>query len=352
MQKWYYKDKNSFSDFDNEEFETDSQKVFKEATYTSVGNNVEICNFDLTERKPLRVIFTGRVSDTPLKTTQRNMLAPIGNCKAGQYVYYKKRYWLILGLVDDNSIYEKATLALCNELLTWKNYQGKVVQRWACVHSASQYNNGESQNKNYVLRSDQFLISAPNDKECLFIENGHRFIIDGRCKEYEGTFKDKTKTRVNLPVFTYRLSRINNSLYDYQDSGYTELLVSQDEQHDGDGYYYVDGKGYWLCGEPKIDEDKPLMSSKIEYKSLDIYNGVDPETFTAKFYDENGEVVEVAPSWEIKSDFTDELKIQKDKNTISISIDNTKFINKSFELLLHANGYEDTSVKVFIRAFI
>ena len=65
---------------------------------------------------------------------------------------------LIINLNEGNidmitdGMYEKAVLVLCNYLLTWKNENGDIIQRWVNASSASQYNNGETSNKFYFVR--------------------------------------------------------------------------------------------------------------------------------------------------------------------------------------------------------
>jgi hypothetical protein len=139
--EWYLMNtgNDTISGFESDDFNKFATDTFEEALYSSMGIDVFICNSDLSICKKRKAIIQGNVQDTKLKTMQRTMLVPIGTCKAGQYVYYKSRYWLIVGLVDDNGIYEKAVLVLCNYLLTWKNKKGNIIQRWVNASSASQY---------------------------------------------------------------------------------------------------------------------------------------------------------------------------------------------------------------------
>lgn len=326
-----------------------AEESFSEILDTSIASDVEICNYDLSVCTPMRAVIQNNVQDTKLKTLSREMLVPIGTCKAGMYVKYKDRYWLIVGLVDDNTMYEKAILVLCNYLLTWINSKNQIIQRWVNAASASQYNNGETSNKFMFVRSDQLLVLMPGDNESLMLEQGHRFIMDKRCKIYEEEFDDTVLQDTSKPVITYELTRSDSILYDYQDSGHYEFMAYQDEQHENDGYYVINGKGYWLCEKPNMESS--ALSSKIEFDSLDIFNGVGASIFTSKFYDENGEIVNVTPQWDIDCDFKDELIIDYSDNSIYISVENKKLINKSFQLSLSADNYETVSVTLTIRAF-
>ena len=340
------------SGFESDSFNNFAADAFSEALTSSLGKDVEICNYDLSERTKSRVIVQGNVQDTKLKSMQRMVLAPIGTCKAGQYVYYKNRYWLIVGLVDDNGMYEKAVLVLCNHLLTWKNENGDIIQRWVNASSASQYNNGETSNKFYFVRSDQLMILTPDDDECLLIKHKQRFIIDRRCKIYEKKFAEDVTIDTSKQLITYELTRMDNVIYDYQDSGHSEFMAYQDEQHETDGYYVVDGKGYWLCDAPNQDNKTAVLSCIIECDEPDIYCNLEPTVFYAKFYNSDGNATNTLPQWEINCDFEDSLNIEYVENSISISVDDDELINKSFELSLCADGYEKTNLIVTIKAFI
>jgi hypothetical protein len=341
------------SGYENEGLYDFGQEGFLEAIETDIASDVEICNFDLSEVKPIRAIIQARTQDTKLNSITRQMLAPIGSCKAGMYVKYKGIYWLIVGFVDDNTVmYEKAVLSLCNWKLAWLNTSGKVIQRWVSAISASQYNNGETGMQFYFVRSDQLLISLPDDEESLLITEGCRFVIDKRCAIYEKGFDDSVVKDTSNPLITYQLTRSDTVLYNFGDSGHMEFIATQDEQHENDGYYKIDGIGYWLCDKPSDENDKSqILSSHILCDSTDIYNGLDAGIFTAKFVGADGKAAHVVPHWTVNCDFADKLKIIQANNSISISVNNRELINKSFELLLNADGYTTASTIITIKSF-
>lgn len=313
---------------------------------------VELYNYDLSQKKDITAIIEERMADTKLKTLNRHALVPIGTCKAGMYIKYDDRFWLIVGIVDNNGIFEKAVMTNCNYYLTWVNQEGKIVQRWANITSASQYNNGETTTSHYYVRTDQLMVAIPDDDESLMLNTGVRFIIDRRCKVYEKSFSHDIEKDTSKEVTVYRLTRADSVLYDYQDSGYLQFLVYQDEQRETDGYYVINNTGYWLCGKVEEDSLFTLRKSEIVSESLTIYPDGIAEKFTAKFYDDNWREVEEEPQWIVNSDFSDKLRVVYDGNSVLISTKEPKLVNKSFELLLKCVGYEDVSATIFIRAFI
>jgi hypothetical protein len=336
-----------------------AQDGFAEILESEMADDVEICNYNLSECKQVRAVIQNNVQDTRLKTLSRLLLTQIGTCEAGMYVKFDDRYWLITGVVDDNKMYEKSILSLCNYLLTWKNDDGEVVQRWANIINASQYNNGEDMVKFYTVRSDQLLVSIPDDADSLMLRNGIRCIIDKRCKLYEKDFDDTVKKDTSKPVLTYSITRVNNVIYDYHNSGHLEFMFDQDEQHDNDGYYVIDGKGYWLCesimpedGHGDDGGDVEPLTSEIIADSYELLNGIEPNVFIARFYDEHEQEVEVEHTWSLECDFTESLEITEVDNAIYIYVDDNSLINKSFKLMLNADGYETVSAQITIRAFI
>lgn len=354
MQEWYLLKRpyDQLSGFEEEALEDFGVDGFLEAL-DSVGIVVELCNYDLSICTEIRAVLQNNTADTDLKTLNRILLVPIGTCKAGMYIKYKNRYWLIVGLVDDNGIYEKAIMTLCNYLLTWENKSGDIIQRWANVASASQYNNGETFTRNYYLRSDQLLILTPNDDESLLMDSGQKYIIDKKCEVYAKKFDSSVTCDTSNTVMVYQMTRPDTVLFDFVDSGYFEFIASQEEQGENDGYYVIDGKGYWLCGVPKRFNKSTTLSCVIECNSPDIYNGIEPTIYTAIFYDSNGEVVDdVEPTWNFDCDFADELTIEYVDDSIMVSVDNRKLINKTFSIELSADGYESCVLPVTIKALI
>ena len=340
------------SGYESEAQDEFAQEAFLESLETDMACDVELYNYDLSECTPMRAIIQDRVQDTRLKSLNRLILAPIGSLKSGLYVKYKGRFWLIVGLVDDNTLYEKGVMTLCNYKLTWLDDHNNVHQRWANVTTASQYNNGETSTEYMFVRSDQLLILLPDDDDSLLLQQGQRFIIDRRCEVYEKHFDESVTVNTDNPVIVYQLTRSDSVLYDYTDSGHHEIMVYEDEQREYDGYYVIDGKGYWLCDNPFRKPDVQYASAYIDYESTDIYNGLDAGVFIAKFYDIDGHEVSATPNWEVEGDLKNLLMVEEDGGAIYIAANDKRLINKSFLLTLSADGFVSTSVIVSVRAFI
>lgn len=346
------------SGFESEDFDNYAAEAFAESLESSVGCDVELCNYDLSVRVPMRAIVESKLQDTKLQSLYRQILFPIGTCHAGMYVFYKGRYWLIVGVEDDNGVYEKAVMWLCNYFFQWISpISGQLVERWGYVNSASQYNNGETANASlFTYRSDQLMIFLPDDDECVLIDNRVRFIIDRRCSIYEKSIKILTKFDTHFPIETYSVTRTDSVIYDYQIGGHMGLLATQDEKHEDDGFYRIDGKNCWVCDGAKaftsLNKTR-LLSSEILCDEPTIYCGIEPTVFAAAFYKEDGSLdASVDPQWSFFCDFKDDLKVEYVKDSILISTDKFNLINKSFELLLDGGDYETQMITVTIKQFL
>lgn len=331
------------------------EEGFLEALESELAVNVEICNFDLSECISQKVIIQNNHQDTKLKTLSRMMFAKIGTCKAGMYVKYKNRYWLIVGLVDDNKVCEKAVLLICNYKISWIDNNGEIIQRWVNAESASQYNNGETGMTYYFVRSDQLMVYMPDDPYSLMLNTGKRFIVDKRCQVYELDFEEGITKDTSNPVIVYDVTRSDTVLDNYIDSGIVGFIFTQVEQRENDGYYVVDGVGYWLCDVPTERSEAKQLSCQI-VGSPYVYIDLEPEIYTAVFYDQDGnEVKEDLPDFEfnINYDFVDSpMDIQFVNRSVLISTSNYKLNNKSFDIVLTADGYEPVSKTITIREFI
>ena len=326
---------------------------FLEALASEIALDVELYNYDLSECTKLRAIFNNRLTDTKLKTLVRHLLVPIGSCKAGMYAKVKDRFWIITGIVDDNGVYEKAILQICNYQLTWLDDDGNPQQRWANIESASQYNNGEHANDTLIIRSDQLMVTIPNDDLSMMIMQNMRFVIDNRCRIYERQIAEGATKDTSFPLITYDVTRIDSVLFDYQDSGLFEFMLTQDEQHESDGYYVINGKGYWLCYEPPVDTPVTPGTCAIICDETTVYYDLEPVVFIARFYDSEGNAVNnIEPVWNITGDSKELLDVTQIGNDLMIEANNKKLLNKSFEISLSAVGYDAASVCISVKAFL
>ena len=155
----------------------------------------------------------------------------------------------------------------------------------------------------------------------------------------------------------YDITRNDSVLDNYSDSGIIGYIFSQTEQKSDDGYYVVDGIGYWLCTPPSQNNQiGGNASCNILSDSDELFIGLDPEVFTAIFYDENGIILNgdriPSFSFSIEFDYPDKLISDIVGNSILISTNDHGLNNKSFKLILSAEGYNKIDKIIRIKEFL
>ena len=363
-QTWYLMSSpyNQLSGFESEAIDDYGVEGFSEALL-EIGVTVELYNADLSEHTEIKAIIQNRMQDTKLNDFRRHILTTIGTLKSGIYVKYKNNYWLIESIVDDNGIYEKAVMVFCNWKIAWLNADNDVVERYVYIQSASQYNNGQRESRYFVVQTDQLLIGMPDDVESVMIDVGKRFIIDKRVMYYEQTIPATVNVDTSFKLDVYKITRLDGVLYHYGSSGYHEIMVSQDEQDEKDGFYRVGKNTYWLCpdsGEPnqppessEQEEETPAIRYDIIGESYTILIGDGVYSYTSICYDVNDNVVNSESlTWDFDCDFIDKLQIDYIGNSINIEVDDSALFNKSFELLLYDNSEEVCRKRIKIKSIL
>lgn len=317
---------NHISGFEDDYFLDYAQDDFFEILQTSIAEDVNFCNYDLTEVKEGRAIIENRTADTTLQDLKRQILTPIGTLSAGMYVKRKNdKYWIVDSVVDNNGIYEKAVLMLCQYKFRWQDKNKVVHERWGNVLNSTQYNSGEFSTNIITLESSQYMITLPTDEETLLIDDPIRM------------YMDLNKSRPNV----YKVTQNDTTSYWYGDCGVCKITLAADEER------HEDKKDYEIC-----DFEYPngnLRQSKnntclINYGTdKDIKSGY-KKTYRAEFYDQNRKKVKRNSLWKIESQMFDVslLNVIEEDNKITISLDNDDLIGKTFLLTLDCN---DTSIK-------
>ena len=140
MQEWYLlmpdTRPNITGGYENESFIDYKDDAFYEMLQTDIASNVILYNSDLSSSSIIRCVIQGNTADTQLKSMERVGLFSCGTVKAGMYIYFEDRYWLITGYPGTNGIYEKATMVLCQYKLRWQNSSGDIIERWCNGTSA------------------------------------------------------------------------------------------------------------------------------------------------------------------------------------------------------------------------
>lgn len=326
MKEWYleHTPPESTSEYENESMLDYGESNFTDILYTNVAKTVILYNSDLTYAKEIKCIVQGNTSDTQLKSMERIFLFKIGTVKAGMYIFFENRYWLIDGYPGNNGSYEKATSVLCQYNLRWQNAQGEILERWCNLTSASKYDVGENGNNTILLTSNNYSIKIPYDDEIIGLEDKRVFI---------------DKRKVN-PTKVFKLTRDDDVLYDYGDEYHGSILnfiADKDEFNPT-----TDNQELRICNYRSVPSQPstptpPLTSDEtVSISGGNTLRVGRKKSWHVSFADKEGnEVTYEDFIWNIKSDF-DVIQTVEDK-TIQLSVDDDSYFDESFLLQILDN---------------
>ena len=260
---------------------------------------------------------------------ERIFLFEIGTVKAGMYIFFENRYWLIDGYPGNNGSYEKAISVLCQYNLRWQNTKGEILERWCSLTSASKYDVGENGNNTILLTSNNYSIKIPYDDEVIELEGKRVFI-------------DKRKTN---PTKVFKLTRDDDVLYDYGDEYHgsiLNLIADKDEFNPTS-----DNQELRICDYNSIPStpDAPTTPTEeivVSIVGFDTIRVGKTKSWSVEFKDKNGNNVEVDDwKWNIKADF-DTSKLARQESDLEIKItaqDDDSLVDESFLLqILSGDG--------------
>ena len=348
MKEWYLIGNNTkpnmIGGYENQAFLDYKDDAFAESLDTDIAKTVILHNYDLSESAEIRCIIQGNSADTQLKSMERIGLFVRGTVKAGMYIFFENRYWLITGYPSYNGIYEKAVMQLCQYKLRWQNASGEIIERWICTSSAAKYDTGEKSNSTIVLSTDNLTLLLPNDDESLDLD-GKRVFID--------------KRKVN-PTKVYKITRTDSVLYDFgeEHGGILSFIADKTELNTT-----TDRQDLRLCDYIEIsdeDTDTPTTPPENPDEMTDLRVVISgnknlkvgfSRTYTVLFTDVDGNAVEnVDFSWNVVSDFTVEQSI--DGNKIELKVDDDSFIDESFILQILIDGTIKTELEITVIGII
>lgn len=344
MKEWYLIGNNTkpnmIGGYENQAFLDYKDDAFAESLDTDIAKTVILHNYDLSESTEIRCIIQGNSADTQLKSMERVGLFIRGTVKAGMYIFFENRYWLITGYPSYNGIYEKAVMQLCQYKLRWQNASGEIIERWICTSSAAKYDTGEKSNSTIVLSTDNLTLLLPNDDESLDLD-GKRVFID--------------KRKVN-PTKVYKITRTDSVLYDFgeEHGGILSFIADKTELNTT-----TDRQDLRICDYIEVSEDieeDPTTPPENPNEMTDLRAVIDGKetircgverTYTALFTDTDGNAVEnVNFSWNVISDFTVEQTI--DGNEIVLKVDDDSFVDESFILQLLVDGIVEAELEITV----
>lgn len=267
--------------------------------------------------------------NSSLNGNYMNFLTTYDNpVKIGDYIHDTKddTYWLVYNSFNLNDVHYEGKLIQCNYPLKWQLSNGKVVERWANIVSASKYDTGETGNATIVLSSNNFTVLIGYCEEGYELE-GKRVFID--------------KRNVN-PEKVFKMTRGDDVLFDSGNMGALFSFIADKTEFNKDedrpdlklcNYIDIDS-GSDTPSDPTTPPENPDEMTDLRVvisgnKNLKVGFS---RTYTATIIDADGNTVEWdnTYSWNVVSDF--EVGQEIDGNTIKLLVEDDSLIGESFLL--------------------
>lgn len=313
----------------------DGQNLLKEELEHDTSYSPTMYFYDAENEKDDRLAnfrVYGR-KNSSLNGNYMNYLTTYDNpVKIGDYIHDTKddTYWLVYTAFNVNDIEYTGKLIQCNYLLKWQLSDGKIIQRWTNIVSASKYDTGENGNSTIVLSSNNFTILMGYCDEALELEE-KRVFIDIR----------------KVPKKVFKITRGDDVLYNAGSIGMllsfiadkTELNKDKDNQELGICDYVSPSTP--TPPKPSNPDETADLSAKIS-GNTNLRIGV-TRTYTVTLSDKEGNAVQwndTKYGWNVISDF--DVRQTVTENKISLTVEDEDFIDSSF--LLQVIKLNDSSV--------
>ena len=267
--------------------------------------------------------------NSSLNGNYMNFLTTYDNpIKIGDYIHDTKddTYWLVYNSFNVNDVHYEGKLIQCNYLLKWQLSDGKVVERWANIVSASKYDTGETGNATIVLSSNNFTVLIGFCEEGYELE-GKRVFID--------------KRNIN-PEKVFKMTRGDDVLFDSGNMGALFSFIADKTEFNKD----EDRPDLKLCNYIDVDSDSdntdtPTTPPENPDEMTDLRVGISgnknlkvgfSRTYTATITDADGNAVEWdnTYSWNVAADF--EVSQEVKNNKITLLVEDDSLIGESFLL--------------------
>ena len=239
-----------------------------------------------------------------------------------------------------DNIHWQGKFTLCNWILRWQNKHGDILEYPCYDINSTQYNSGEQANKQFTIGSSQHMITLPCDENTVALSSPQRFFLD--------------KNTENPTSFI--VTQNDTTSYNYGKKGLVKVTLMECASNNATDRIDLGICDYVDRESVKTDNANNTFVSKsvISYDTTIIKSGGDSQVFVGKFFDNNEkEIADIIPKWDIICDFKDALEVEKFDNQIGIGIDNDNYVDEEFKLILSDNeGNYSSSLIIRIESLL
>ena len=321
----------------------DGQNLLKEELEHDTSYSPNMYFYDAENEKDDRLAnfrVYGR-KNSSLNGNYMNYLTTYDNpVKIGDYIHDTKddTYWLVYTAFNVNDIEYTGKLIQCNYLLKWQLSDGKIVQRWSNIVSASKYDTGENGNSTIVLSSNNFTILMGYCDEALELEE-KRVFIDIR----------------KVPKKVFKITRGDDVLYNAGNMGMLLSFIADKTEFNNE----TDNQELGICNyippttptppKPSNPDETAVLNAVISFKGTqELKIGGNAKSLTGSFVDKDGNTTSDIGEWKVVT--IDELEPYVDytitDNILKIKILENDFADSGKVRITFSNS--DNSVSTYL----
>lgn len=266
-------------------------------------------------------------SDDSNKHIKEIKSMPDEKFEVGDYVQWANAFWLITDADYDDEVYTDGKMQQCNWQLTYQKSDGKIIRYWCIDENSTQYNSGETSNKNITLGSSQHMLKIQSNEDTLLLDTPQRLFLD--------------KNIINPTSF--KVTQNDTTMYNYG-KGICCITLTQDEKKtDKDKLVELDtGEKVWIADyiepttlPPVPDGNQSEVLYRISGSTVLKLNI--PKEYMVVPIDKSENIPENV-YWNIECDFSEKVKTEYTNNAIRLVITDEKLIGKTFVLKAICNG--------------
>ena len=218
--EWYLMNKTILGGYEESELDWQRQTFETDVLGSSLAKDVLLYQDKITnEPIQMRALIQDMVADNQTKANMRTVLCLSGKIDCGYYLFFDNRWWMVVSLVDNNTVYEKGVLQYCNYSIRYKvPLTDNIVEYPVPTINSTQYNSGEEWRDRMTAVSSQRILYIPNNEETIYVDNDFRLLMD--------------KNRV-LPT-AWKISQVDAETFAFSEKGIIRWSLREDRLRDSD----------------------------------------------------------------------------------------------------------------------
>lgn len=148
----------------------------------------------------------------------------------GSAILFRNTPWIVTSVDVDDEINSKAIMYLCNCKLKWMAKNGTIYSYDGYAEDATKYSEGVESTQYLRIAEFQIKVKIPVDQVTALIHRDMRFVIDA--DRYIANL-----VNADDRPFVFRVTRRNIITGTYNDEGYVEITLVQDQWVEGKDDY-------------------------------------------------------------------------------------------------------------------